>query len=155
MGASGNKDNIMIEVNYSLRSHVLEAEERPIITKHFTSEYQVKSLAPLEIYESKMNALLSRAAARDLYDARNMIHYGLFDTKGIDSITKRKIKTDLNPVIKTKDDFELESAKKLVKEYISDLKLLTKKEKDFLNKFEDEKIIERIRNHPMVLWKIR
>lgn len=30
-----------------------------------------------------------------------------FDTKAIDSITKRKIKTDLNPVIKTKDDFEL------------------------------------------------
>ena len=39
----------------------------------------MKSLAPLEIYGSKMNALLSRAAARDLYDARNMIHYGLFD----------------------------------------------------------------------------
>jgi predicted nucleotidyltransferase component of viral defense system len=196
MGASGNKDNIKIEVNYSLRSHVLGAEERPIITEHFSSEYKVKSLAPLEIYGSKMNALLSRAAARDLYDARNMIHYGLFDeseeemlrkcvvfyaaisardknsinktfdTKGIDSITKRKIKTDLNPVIKTKDDFELEPAKKLVKEYITDLMVLTKEEKEFLDKFEsgeyipellfeDEKILERIRNHPMALWKTR
>ena len=196
LGASGNKDNIKIEVNYALRSHVLEAEKRLIITEHFSSEYKVKSLAPLEIYGSKMNALLSRAAARDLYDARNMIHYGLFDeaeeemlrkcvvfyaaisardknsinkafdTKAIDSITKRKIKTDLNPVIKTKDDFELESAKKLVKGYISDLMVLTKEEKEFLNKFEsgeyipellfeDENIIERIRNHPMALWKTR
>lgn len=195
-GASGNKDNIKIEVNYSLRSHVLDAEERPIITEYLSSKYKVKCLAPLEIYGSKMNALLSRAAARDLYDVRNMIHYDLFDeseeeilkkcvvfyaaisakdknsinktfdTKAIDSITNRKIKTDLNPVIKTKDDFELDLAKKLVKEYISDLMILTKEEKEFLDRFEsgkyipellfeDKKILEHIRNHPMALWKTR
>lgn len=196
MGAGGNKDNIKIEINYSLRSHVLEAEERPIITEHFSSEYKVKSLAPLEIYGSKMNALLSRAAARDLYDVRNMIHFGLFDeseeemlrkcvvfyaaisardknsinktfdTKAIDSITNQKIKRDLLPVIKRKDDFELESAKKLVKEYISDLMILTKDEKEFLDRFEsgeyipellfeDKEILDRIKNHPMALWKTR
>jgi hypothetical protein len=180
MGASGNKDNIKIEINYSLRSHVLEAEERSIITEHFSSEY-------------KMNALLSRAAARDLYDARNMIHYGLFDeseeemlrkciifyaaisakdinktfdTKAIDSITKLKIKRDLLPVIKTKDEFELESAKRLVKEYISDLMILTEEEREFLERFEsgeyipellfeDKAVLERIKNHPMALWKTR
>jgi hypothetical protein len=60
----------------------------------------------------------------------------------------------------------LEPAKNLVKEYISDLMVLTKEEKEFLNKFEsgeyipellfqDEKIIERVRNHPMALWKTR
>lgn len=193
MGASGNRDNIKIEINYSLRSHVLEAEERPIITEHFASEYKVKSLAPIEIYGSKINALLSRAAARDLYDTRNMIHFGLFDeseeellrkcvvfyavvsakdinktfdTKVIDSITQRKIKTDLFPVIKRKDDFELESAKKLVKEYISDLRVLTKEEKEFLDRFEngeyipellfdDKEILDRIKNHPMATWKTR
>lgn len=193
MGASGNRDNIKIEINYSLRSHVLEAEERPIITEHFTSEYKVKSLAPIEIYGSKINALLSRAAARDLYDTRNMIHFSLFDkseeellrkcvvfyaavsakdlnktfdTKAIDSITQRKIKTDLLPVIKRKDAFELESAKKLVKEYISDLMVLTSEEKEFLDRFEngeyipellfdDKEILERIKNHPMAIWKTR
>lgn len=196
IGASGNKDNIMIEINYSLRSHVLEAEERPIITEHFSSEYKVKSLDPLEIYGSKINALLSRAAARDLYDARNMIRFGLFDeseeemlrkcvvfyaaisardknsinknfdTKGVDSITNQKIKRDLLPVIKRKDDFELEPAKKLVKEYISELMVLTKEEKEFLDKFEsgeyipellfeDKEIQDRIKNHPMALWKTR
>ena len=196
IGASGNKDNIMIEINYSLRSHVLEAEERPIITEHFSSEYKVKSLDPLEIYGSKINALLSRAAARDLYDARNMIRFGLFDeseeemlrkcvvfyaaisardknsinknfdTKGVDSITNQKIKRDLLPAIKRKDDFELEPAKKLVKEYISELMVLTKEEKEFLDKFEsgeyipellfeDKEIQDRIKNHPMALWKTR
>lgn len=196
IGASGNKDNIMIEINYSLRSHLLEAEERPIITEHFSSEYKVKSLDPLEIYGSKINALLSRAAARDLYDARNMIRFGLFDeseeemlrkcvvfyaaisardknsinktfdTKGVDSITNQKIKRDLLPVIKRKDDFELEPAKKLVKEYISELMVLTKEEKEFLDKFEsgeyipellfeDKEIQDRIKKHPMALWKTR
>jgi hypothetical protein len=89
-----------------------------------------------------------------------------FDTKTIDLITNRKIKTDLNPVIKIKDDFELDSAKKLVKEYVSDLMILSKEEKEFLDSFEsgeyipellfeDKKILERIKNHPMALWKTR
>lgn len=193
IGASGNRDNIKIEINYSLRAHVLQAEERPIITEHFLSEYRVKTLAPIEIYGSKINALLSRAAARDLYDARNMIHYELFDeseetllrktvvfyavisakvinktfdTSAIDSITKQKIKTDLLPVIKRKDDFELETAKKMVKAYIADLMVLTESEKEFLDRFEngeyipellfeDERTLERIKNHPMALWKMR
>lgn len=193
VGVSGNKDNIKIEINYSLRAHILAAEERPIITEHFSSEYRVNTLAPIEIYGSKINALLSRAAARDLYDAMNMIYFKLFDepeevllrknvvfyaaisakeinktfdTKAIDSITKQKIKTDLLPVIKRKDDFELETARKTVKAYITDLMVLTKEEKEFLDRFEngyyipellfeDEKILARIKNHPMALWKMR
>ena len=154
------------------------------------------SLDPLEIYGSKINALLNRSAARDLYDTRNMIHFELFDeleeeilrkcvvfyaaisardknsinktfdTIGVDSITNQKIKTDLLPVIKRKDDFELEPAKKLIKEYISELMVLTNKEKEFLDRFEsgeyipellfeDNEITERIKNHPMALWKTR
>ncbi len=196
IGTSGNKDNIKIEINYSLRAHILEAEERSIIASHFFSGYKVKSLAPLEIYGSKINALLSRAAARDLYDVNNMIHYKLFDesevemlkkcvifyaaisakdkksinktfdTKAIDLITMKKIKTDLNPVIKAKDDFKLESAMKLVKDFISSLMVLKKCEREFLDKFEigkyipellfeDELILNRIKNHPMAIWKIR
>lgn len=193
IGASGNRDNIKIEINYSLRAHVVQAEERPIITEHFLSEYRVKTLAPIEIYGSKINALLTRAAARDLYDARNMIHHKLFDvseetllrktvvfyaaisakvinktfdTSAIDSITKQKIKTDLLPVIKRKDDFELETAKKMVKAYIAELMVLTEAEKEFLDRFEngeyipellfeDERTLERIKNHPMALWKMR
>jgi predicted nucleotidyltransferase component of viral defense system len=77
VGASGNKDNIKIEINYSLRSHILEAEKRSIISEHFSSENKVKSLAPLEIYGSKINALLSRAAARDLCDFGRDEHFSI------------------------------------------------------------------------------
>lgn len=73
MNAANNKDNIKLEINYSLRSHILLTEERPIITEHFSSEFKVKSLAAIEIFGSKINAMLSRAAARDLYDVGNMI----------------------------------------------------------------------------------
>lgn len=77
--AGGNKDNIKIEINYSLRAHVLETEEHQIMTEHFSSSYKIKTLASIEIYASKINALLTRAAARDLYDVRNMIRFGIFD----------------------------------------------------------------------------
>ena len=192
-GSSGNHENIKLEINYSLRSHVFEAEIRTITTGLFPLEHRVKCLAPVEIYGSKINALLTRAAARDLYDVRNMIQHSLFDksteeilrkcivfyaaisakkinkffdTNAIDSITNRIIKTDLLPVIKKDDDFELESAKKLVKEFISYLMVLTKDEREFLEKFEngqylpellfeDRKILERLKNHPMATWKTR
>ena len=89
-----------------------------------------------------------------------------FDTTAIDLITNQKIKRDLFPVIKRKDDFELEPAKKLVKAYITDLMVLTKEEKEFLDEFEsgeyipellfeDKDILDRIKNHPMALWKMR
>lgn len=78
IGSSGNRDNLKIEINYSLRAHILPAEERPIITEHF-SEYKVRTLDPIEIFGSKINALLSRAAARDLYDTGNMIYNKLFN----------------------------------------------------------------------------
>ena len=192
-GASGNRDNIKIEINYSLRAHILPAEDRPITAEAFSKEYRVKTLAPIEIFGSKINALLSRAATRDLYDVRNMVSLNIFDEpekallrkvvvfyaaisakeinkafdrKAIDSITKRKIKTDLLPVIKRRDEFELESAKKLVNEYIADLMVLTTEESEFLNRFEEgtympellfeeKEILNRIKDHPMAIWKTR
>jgi len=193
IGASGNRDNIKIEINYSLRSHILDIEERSILNDLFNNQVKVKTLSPIEIFGSKINALLNRAAARDIYDVRNMINFNLFNeseqvmlrkcvvfyaaisskeinktfnTKVIDSINRKKIKTDLYPVIHRKDDFELESAKNQVKEYISQLMILTEEESEFLQRFENkeyrpellfknEKIVERIRTHPMALWKVR
>lgn len=191
IGVSGNRDNIKIEINYSLRAHILPAEERSIITEHFSSEYRVKTLSPIEIYGSKINALLNRAAARDLYDTMNMIYFGIFDelqkillrkavvfyaaisakeinktfdTKAISTITKQKIKTDLLPVIKREDEFELEVSKKTVEDYITNLMVLTNDEKEFLDRFEngeylpellfkDQNTLNRIKDHPMALWK--
>jgi len=76
---AGVKDNIMIEINYSLRSHVLPLEQRTIETLGILDSLKVNSLASIEIFGSKIVALLTRAAPRDLYDINNMIYFGLFD----------------------------------------------------------------------------
>ena len=58
----------------------------------------------------------------------------------------------------------MEVTKKVVKEYIEDLMVLTKSEAEFLDRFEnkeyvpellfeDVEILARIKNHPMALWK--
>lgn len=189
----GNKDNIKIEINYSLRAHVFPAQEMRIVTEHFESEYKLNCLNAIEIFGSKINALLNRAAARDLYDTYNMIRFKLFDemeeellrkcvvfyavisakeinkdfsTAAIDSLTNHKIKTDLLPVLTKRDSFDLETAKKVVKDYLNELLVLTPSEKEFLDHFEkkvyipqllfeDPEIIKRIENHPMALWKTR
>jgi len=193
MNAGGNKDNIKLEINYSFRSHILPAEERPIKTEQFSSDYKIKTLAPIEIYAKKINALLSRGAARDLYDTKNMVRFGLFDEseqemlrkciifyaavsakdinktfdmKIVDTITQRKIRTDLLPVIRRQEDFDLDSAKKVVKEYISDLMVISIDEREFLHRFENGEyipellfeepdILARIKKHPMALWKTK
>lgn len=189
----GNKDNIKIEINYSLRAHVFPAQEMRIVTEHFESEYKLNCLNAIKIFGSKINALLNRCAARDLYDTYNMIKFKLFDemeeellrkcvvfyaaisakeitkefnTAAIDSLTNYKIKTDLLPVLTKRDSFDLETAKKVVKDYLSELLVLTPSEKEFLDHFEkkvyipqalfdDPEILKRIENHPMALWKTR
>ena len=109
--------------------------------------------------------LLSRAAARDLYDTYNMIDIGLFskdeyemlrksvvfytaisqednperyDVNVIDRISIRKIRTDLLPVIQKGEFIELEKIKNRVKEFLSGLMVLTADEQDFLRKFRDK-----------------
>ncbi|OQB23521.1 MAG: hypothetical protein BWY11_01820 [Firmicutes bacterium ADurb.Bin182] len=189
----GNKDNIKIEINYSLRAHVFSTQEMRIVTEHFESEYKLNCLNSIEIFGSKINALLSRSAARDLYDTYNMIKFKLFDEMeerllrkciifytaisakkinkafniaAIDSLTNHKIRTDLIPVLTRQDSFDLEKAKKAVKDYLSELMVLTPSEKEFFDcfekkeyipqlLFEDSEIIKRVENHPMALWRTR
>lgn len=187
------KDNIKVEINYSLRSHILPLEQRPIETLGILDSFTVNSLASIEIFGSKIVALLTRAAARDLYDINNMIYFGLFDESElpllkkcaifyfavgsenvsetfnlgkIDELTEYKIRTDLYPVIRKKERFDLAAAKQRATGYLSMFSELDSNEAEFLRAFkngeyhpellfEDVQILERIRNHPMAMWKTR
>ena len=73
------KDNLKIEINYMLRCHVLAPVRRTVNLPWLEQELTVLSVDPLEIYGSKIVALLNRAAPRDLYDIHTMMEYGLFD----------------------------------------------------------------------------
>ncbi len=185
----GVKDNIKVEINYSLRAHILPTERVKADVSGQTVE--VCRLAKIELFASKIVALLSRTAPRDLYDIHNMIKQGVFfddekellkkcivfyralnnqaseafDLSGIDALRPYEIKTMLLPVIHRKEFVDLPQMKQTVKEYLSDLLILTDEEQaflsDFTNKryspeklFSDPDILDRIRSHPMVEWKI-
>ena len=127
--AGGNRDMIKIELNYSLRAHILEPVHRRILSEAFDDGMTIRMVAPMEIFAAKGNALISRAAARDLYDWGNMIAENLFederdmfrkcfvfyatisadtvnsnfDTSAIDSLNFDKIRRDLFPVLSKKE----------------------------------------------------
>lgn len=75
---SGNPDNIKIEINYSDRCHALPAEEKNI-NVYPLEKAVVNTLNPIEIFASKINALVNRGAMRDMYDVYNMLENRLFN----------------------------------------------------------------------------
>lgn len=89
-----------------------------------------------------------------------------FGTSRIDELTNHRIRTDLLPVIRRKEYFSLDEAKSRVKDFVSELMILTLREEEFVTcfrneeyrpelLFEDATIVERIEQHPMALWKMR
>ena len=161
VNAAGNRDMIKIEINYSLRTHVFSSEDRLVVTDAFGEPIKVRTVAAMEIFAAKTNALISRAAARDLYDFCNMADMKLFsdaenmfrkciifyatisankvnknfDTSAIDSIAFSKIKSDLFPVLAVRDKFDLEGKKQQAKEYIESLMKPTEAEMDYMERF--------------------
>lgn len=163
VNTGGNLDMIKIELNYSLRAHVFEPEYKTILPQSLDNGIKVRMVNPMEIFAGKGNALISRAAARDLYDWGNMIQHGLFekdkdlfrkcfvfyttisadgdqinrtfDTSAINSLTFTKIKRDLFPVLAKKDNFMLEERKEQAKNYIADLMKLTDSENEYMDRF--------------------
>ena len=190
---AGNLDNIKIEVNYSLRAHVLPVIIIAAMTSEVFVSFPVRTLAPVEIFASKIVALCDRAAARDLYDLNNMIYYDLFDetdlellrkaavfylavagdaeARGLNAermsgITAYKIRTQLRPMIRSSERFDLQEAHDRVSAFMVKWMALSENETEFLNQFakgeykpqflfEDSKIVRRIESHPMALWRVR
>ena len=143
------------------------------------------------MYASKINALLSRATPRDLYDVNSMIERGIVSDKillkkclifysiiaadysilelnyaNIEGLNYYKYKTQLKPMIAKTDPFEIEKAKTTVIDYLKDLIVPTVREAEFVQKmkekiyepsllFDDEKITQRIFQHPAALWRTR
>lgn len=191
---AGVKDNIKIEINYSMRMHIYPLVHRQIQTGGVLEGFDVLSVDGTEIFGSKIKALLDRAAPRDLYDVDNMIRYGLFNgseekdmlrkcavfymaagnkevpekinLSAIDEITWYRIKTDLIPVKRKREKFDLDETKQRVKDRLEDTMRLTDAESLFLQEFrekkyhpeylfEDQEIVSRLEKHPMALWKMQ
>lgn len=89
-----------------------------------------------------------------------------YDLTRIDTITLRKVRSDLLPVIQKGEHVPLEEMKQTVKDYLTDLLDLNDGERDFLMAFKnrefkpellfnEQDIIDRLKSHPMIEWKLR
>ncbi len=192
VNSGGMKDNLKIEINYMLRAHILPVSRRRVKLPWQKEPLTVLSVDPLEIFGAKIVALLSRTAARDLYDIFNLQKYGLFDESEepllrkcvvfysaiaaekapecfvfdhIMQLAPQRIKTDLIPVLRRGEHFELEPAQKKVMEYLKSFLLPeNSSELEFWHTFNnqeyrpdllftDDEFLDRIKRHPMALWK--
>ena len=146
-----------------LKQHLLLKGGTAINLTVFDDGLAIQTVAPMEIFAAKGNALINRAAARDLYDWGNLIAADLFvngkdlfrkcfafyttissekdrinatfDVSAIDSLNFTKIRRDLFLVISKKDNFKLEERKDQAKAYISSLMQLTDVEREYMERF--------------------
>ena len=158
----GNLDNIKVEINYSMRCHLLPTKIRPIKLRGFEN-VNVRTLALVELYASKVKALLERGAARDLFDVHNMIRHQVisdeqkpmlrkgvvfysavggnakptvtYSLQTIERLQFKQIRATLLPVLKKGTFFDLESVKHEVCGYIEDLMQLSDNETLFIERF--------------------
>src|SRR5574344_2133189 len=164
LNSGGAKDNLKIEINYMLRCHILEVQQREIRLPWQEEKNSVLCVNPIEIFGTKIVALLTRAAARDLYDVHNMIRFNLFDKgeiellkqcvafysavgaerapagysfQNVGNITQQKIKTDLYPVMRLGDRFSLEEVQKEIIDTLSVMRMTTDAEKNFWAQFNE------------------
>ncbi|KAA6316659.1 hypothetical protein EZS27_033062, partial [termite gut metagenome] len=86
--SAGNKDNIRIEINYSMRNHIFPIEKRTVNAELLGIEYEVNTLSILELFGTKIKALIERTAPRDLYDVQNMIKHNIIHSEEQDLLRK-------------------------------------------------------------------
>jgi len=88
------------------------------------------------------------------------------DFTQIDKIRFPQIRSQLLPVLRRSEHFDFEKAKTEVKDFLSKLLVLTESEKEYVREFndkkyipellfEDKEMVNRIKFHPMALWKTR
>lgn len=154
MNNAGNRDNIKVEINFMDRCHVLPLEYKSIKGKGIVEGFDILALNDVELYASKINALLSRATSRDLYDVNAMINSNIIENsnllrkclifynmvggeqniddisfENIKNINFAKFKTQLKPVMAKSDKFNLEEAKTKVISFLKALITIDEGEK--------------------------
>lgn len=192
----GNPENIKIEINYMNRIHILDTKKILLNTSVYENKnIKINLVNPIEIYASKICALLNRTMARDLFDIYTLSRYDLFDEneknllrqcfmleylainnypieelniEKIEKLDKQDIKTKLLPTLKDRNprNNNVEVMKNSVRKYLKEILEIDDKIEEFyyhFNKgiykpellFENKEIINRIKKHPMIMWKLK
>ena len=101
------------------------------------------------------------------YIAVNNYNLEDMDIERIEKLERQDIKTKLLPTLKDRNPKKsnVDEMKQLVREYLKYILIVDDSVKEFYQKFqkgifepellfEDKKIIERIKEHPMIMWKL-
>lgn len=161
--SGGGSDNIKVEINYAMRSHILPLEMKTLGLGVIENPFLVLTVSKVEIYAGKINALLSRNQIRDLFDMYQMIKNKLIDSGEIDTLknitlfyryiqndtldfdrdfhskfTKRSYIRDLLPVIKKGDSFNLDDAINIVFQFIKRITNYDENQQNFVNSLETD-----------------
>lgn len=164
--AAGNRDNIKIELNYMLRTHVFDCVNSTLRVDCLGLSVPVMSLSLVDLLGSKTAALINRGKPRDLYDFKNILQAGLINSENIDiyrktvafylalssqhlslpisyenieKISLQDIKKSLYPVIKARDHFNFTQTREYVLSSLSDLLRFTPDELQFLKDFANNR----------------
>lgn len=160
--SAGNRDNIKIEINYSMRQHIFIPQKREIRVS-FLSNINIRTLHPMELFGSKIKALIERHTCRDLYDVYNLLHSDLiltvdisllrkivvfylavggnkklskeYDLSSIRQIKFSQIRATLLPMLRKGESFDFETAKVEVIEFLERLLSFTDTETAFIDYF--------------------
>jgi predicted nucleotidyltransferase component of viral defense system len=192
--AAGSRDNIKIELNYSNRIQILEPVNYELSSKIIDNE-SVLALNKIELYGSKIAALIGRTTARDVFDVFQLINdkillgnelemlkkcsifYLLTSNefqplgdllnqfkKNMENMSFSAIKRNLIPLLHVGETIDINVFIQTVNQFIETLFELTEAEQkyiDFFNAGEfnpellfDKAIANRLKEHPMVLWKM-
>ena len=185
--AFGNIDTIKVDINFMDRVHLYPYNISTVY--YFDKEVSLRTPAIEELFGMKISALIDRSKPRDLYDSiflvdnlkafdRNMLrkavifylslnNYFKIDNasfNNISAINYKSIKTELLPVLKKGEIFNLTKSQNEVIDLLDKLLVLTGKENDYLNEFSkgnynpsllfDDPIASNIKEHPMAKWRI-
>ena len=128
--------------------------------------YDVYTLSKYDLFDDEEKKLLKQCFMLE-YIAVN--DYKLKDMKidNIERLKRQDIKTKLLPTLKDRNpkNSNIDEMKQAVREYLKDILIVDDKTKEFYDKFQkgiyepellfdNEEIIERIKKHPMIIWKL-
>ena len=157
-------DRLKVEVNYvSSRVPIYGMSRYRAKDLFGMSMEEIQTLSIVEVYGSKIEALVKRHTPRDLFDVYVLATHGGIDIAELrkctifsccaeipwdfrdlikhnpaDQITEREVNDELVPFLRTDRGFDVDHAKGIVRRFLDQLFTLDSDERDFLDRFFDE-----------------
>ena len=128
--------------------------------------FDVYTLSKYDLFDKEEKQLLKQCFMLE-YIAVNNYKLEDLDIESIEKLEKQDIKTKLLPTLKDRNPRKsnVDEMKQAVRKYLKDILIVDDNTKEFYDKFQkgiyqpellfdNEEIIKRIKEHPMIMWKL-